>query len=59
MWRANACPSWLFAPLAGRLAWNGMGQALAFLVSRYLVLGTFELSVPGCLPQMPQEQAGF
>lgn len=37
MWRANACPSWLFAPLASRLVWNGMGQALAFL--RVLVLG--------------------
>lgn len=37
MWRANACPLWLFAPLASRLVWNGMGQALAFL--RVLVLG--------------------
>lgn len=30
MWRANACPLWLFAPLASRLVWDGMGQALAF-----------------------------
>lgn len=37
MWRANACPLWLFALLASQLVWNGMGQALAFL--RVLVLG--------------------
>lgn len=31
MWRANACPLWLFAPLASWLVWDGMEQALAFL----------------------------
>lgn len=30
MWRANACPLWLFALLSSRLVWYGMGQALAF-----------------------------
>lgn len=58
MWRANACPSWLFAPLAGRLVWDGMGQALAFFgvwVPTWC-RGHFNLlrSVPSWFPQCPR-----
>jgi hypothetical protein len=60
MWRANACPSWLFALPAGRSVWGGMGQALAFLGVWAPALGAISLPpAPSWFPQMPQEGAGF
>jgi hypothetical protein len=55
MWRANACPLWLFAPLASRLVWNGMGQALAFL--RLLVLGLGD-TLAFCSQMLSQDASG-
>lgn len=57
MWRANACPLWLFAPLAGWLVWNRMEQALVFLGVRVpdleAILTSFIL-FPAGFPKCPR-----
>lgn len=46
---------WLFAPLAGRLVWNGMGQALDFL--RVLGLGLGDI-LTFCSPTLSSDASG-